>query len=396
MKKISKKQKLIILISIITIIVIIGLAIGINAIRVNIANGKYNSSNGSSNNGNLVPEYIKEGITLGGVTGTLEDLDTSDATATPEDILYGKTAYVDGKKITGTYRTLGMLQVGDYVAYVPNTENNFYELSSKYSGAESNQTIYKEDFSWQILSINDNGTVDLITSNSTNAAIGFANAIGYNNGVYLMNDIAEKLYSNTKLNAIGRNLNIEDIEKHMTEEGLNYVQSLSKDGIMFGKTTSHTKNTYYPKLYEKENGSGINTTDIKKDGIDSSASYYLEPTTETQGKADSGGLTTTMTYYEIAMDSKYYDSTTFYNLIHNINNSYWLSSRYVIAGSSYSRYGFRVIINKTFDGNSMYDSGGATYGTRKQCLRPVVTLKSNTKIGEGDGKGIDSAYEIIE
>src|SRR5699024_10499553 len=88
--------------SIVLILVIIGLVIGINAIKGNILNGKYNSSNGSSSNGNLLPEYIKEGITLGGVTGTLEVLDTSDATATADDILYGKTAYVDGKKITGT------------------------------------------------------------------------------------------------------------------------------------------------------------------------------------------------------------------------------------------------------------------------------------------------------
>ena len=102
MKKLSKKQQLIILISIITIIVIIGI-IGANIIRINIANGNYNSSNGSSNNNNLLPEYIKAGITLGGVTGTLEDLDTSDATATAKDIALGKTAYVNGVKITGTY-----------------------------------------------------------------------------------------------------------------------------------------------------------------------------------------------------------------------------------------------------------------------------------------------------
>ena len=102
MKKINKKQKLIILIAIITIVVIIGIAFVTNAIRVNIANEKYNSSNSDSNNGNLLPEYIKKGITLGGVTGTLESLDTSDATALPEDILWGETAYVKGKKITGT------------------------------------------------------------------------------------------------------------------------------------------------------------------------------------------------------------------------------------------------------------------------------------------------------
>ena len=102
MNKIMKNKKLIILIAIIAIIVIIGIIIGANAIKVNIANGRYDSANNGSNNGNLLPEYIKAGITLGGVTGTLQDLDTSDATATPEDIALGKTAYVNGKKITGT------------------------------------------------------------------------------------------------------------------------------------------------------------------------------------------------------------------------------------------------------------------------------------------------------
>ena len=102
MNKIMKNKKLIILIAIIAIIVIIGIIIGANAIKVNIANGRYDSANNGSNNGNLLPEYIKAGITLGGVTGTLQDLDTSDATATPEDIAWPKTAYVNGIKITGT------------------------------------------------------------------------------------------------------------------------------------------------------------------------------------------------------------------------------------------------------------------------------------------------------
>ena len=102
MKKTNKKNKIIILISIALIIIIIGILIGTNAIKVNILTGKFNSANNNQSNGNLLPEYIKAGITLAGVTGTLEDLDTSDATATAADIALGKTAYVDGKKITGT------------------------------------------------------------------------------------------------------------------------------------------------------------------------------------------------------------------------------------------------------------------------------------------------------
>lgn len=102
MKKLSKKAKMIILTTIMIIIVTIGIIISANIIKVNIANEKYKSSNGGSNNEKLLPEYIKIGVTIAGVTGTLESLNTFDATATPEDIVWGETAYVKGEKITGT------------------------------------------------------------------------------------------------------------------------------------------------------------------------------------------------------------------------------------------------------------------------------------------------------
>lgn len=50
---------------------------------------------------NLKPKNIKKDITVLGVTGTLKDLDTSDATATTNDIINPKTAYVNGEKIVG-------------------------------------------------------------------------------------------------------------------------------------------------------------------------------------------------------------------------------------------------------------------------------------------------------
>ena len=396
MKRISKKQKLIILISIIMIILTIGLVIGINVLRVSIANGKYNSSNGSSNNGNLLPEYIKEGITLGGVTGILKVLDTSDATAKAEDILYGKTAYVDGKKITGTYRTLGMLQVGDYIAYTPDTASN-YSLSKTYSGYDTDQTISQEKLSWQILSINDDGTVDLISSKPTSKTIYFKGAVGYNNGVYLLNDISAKLYSNASLGVTARSLNIEDIEKHMTEEGLNYVHSYSSNaGLTWGQTKIYNTNRYYPNLFAKENGSGINTTTVKKDGIGQSDSYYTSPTTETYTQAGTNGLTVTQTQYYRTMSSNYYDNSTFYILIHYTGEStYWIASRFAYTYAETADFGIRYVSNIDLGGNSLFVSRNSAY-IRCYCFRPVVTLKSNTKIGSGDGKGVDSAYEIIE
>lgn len=49
-------------------------------------------------NTKILPENIKPGITAYGVTGTY----TSDANAVATELYSGKTAYVNGTKITGT------------------------------------------------------------------------------------------------------------------------------------------------------------------------------------------------------------------------------------------------------------------------------------------------------
>ena len=101
----NKKKRIIMLI---TVIALIGIIIGSIVIRNVVVNQETEGENylaGGNANSSLMASYIRKGITIGGITGTLESLDTSDATATPEDILEGKTAYVNGVKITGTMKT---------------------------------------------------------------------------------------------------------------------------------------------------------------------------------------------------------------------------------------------------------------------------------------------------
>ena len=112
MKKISKKQRLIIAISILLLLIILAIVIISNIIskNSNLASGDYFATTANANS-NLIASYIKKGEKIGGITGTLEVLDTSDATATAEDIAAGKTAYVNGVKITGTYDNSTLAQL---------------------------------------------------------------------------------------------------------------------------------------------------------------------------------------------------------------------------------------------------------------------------------------------
>ena len=130
MKKLSKKQKLIGGIAIILVAVILAIVITTNIISNNNQSNQLASQEDylatTANAGSsIVASYIKKGITIGGITGTLETLDTSDATATPSDIAKGKVAYARGERIVGTY-------VENTLGTVTGNETTNSEVNDKY------------------------------------------------------------------------------------------------------------------------------------------------------------------------------------------------------------------------------------------------------------------------
>ena len=348
MKKLGTKQKIIVFISIILITSIVGVVVSLNIIKINISKGKYNTANNNSSSSNLLPEYIKEGITLGGVTGTLVDLDTSDATATAMDITYGKTAYVDGKKIEGLFVPRSSLKVGDYVEYTADTSND-YLLESAVSGYTSNQTIPQDtELKWQIFSINNDGTIDLISDTTTKTKIYFKGALGYNNGVYILNDICKKQYSNKNLETESRSIKLEDYESKLNEDGIYAKNTFTNNrNIKNGDSgTFNGSNLNYPSLYAQENGSGIDTVSTKKDGIDVSDSYYTAPTKETYKKVNSTLTVTQNSYYfEDDVLKNYFNEDESFKLLHGDkeNITYWFASRNSTCGILDAGWGLRVM-----------------------------------------------------
>ena len=384
MKKINKKQKLIIFIA---IIMVLGVIIGANVIKTNITSERYNSANNNSSSGNLLPEYIKEGITLGGVTGTLVDLDTSDATATAMDIAYGETAYVNGEKITGIFVPRSSLKVGDYVNYVPDTASS-YSLPNIVSGYTSNQSIEQENFKWRILSVNTDGTVELISDTSSKQIIYFEGALGYNNGVFILNKICQNQYSNSNLGAVGRSIKIEDIELKLNGNGINMKNNYNNGEKKYHESKTYTNEgyRYYPNLYAKENGSGINTTVIKHDGINQSDNYYTSTTTETFSQAGNVGLTATQTYYYLYISTleTCFDNQDFYKLVYEAD-SFWYASRFVGCHDYIATFGIWYYQVNDTDYRYLFDSYNNNNLSHGRYLRPVVTIPSNVTIYGGDG-----------
>ena len=87
---------------------------------------------------NLSAANIKTGVTVGGVAGTF----TSDATATAAQILSGKTAYVNGQKVTGTIVSMDALTITpDKSSHTISTANKYMLADIKVNAIPTNYII---------------------------------------------------------------------------------------------------------------------------------------------------------------------------------------------------------------------------------------------------------------
>ena len=244
------------------------------------------------------------------------------------------------------------VQIGDSVNYTYDPAGS-YSLSSTYSGYSSNQTIAQTTgLTWKVLNVDEaKGTVDLVSEAPTSSTVKFSGALGYHNGPYIMNKICEELYSNSTLNVKARNINLLDMEKHLTTPGITARNGYSSV-VQYGATKTYTYSySYYPLLYAGQKGAGVNVTEaeaktkITQPNTDAGNDPYEESvkttsplTSEKYTQADKKVLTVTQTYYNISINETNYGDA--YKVLNN-PTAYWVAARYATSGPNGAGFGLR-------------------------------------------------------
>ena len=291
----------------------------------------------------------------------------------------------------GTPADLSKYNIGDEVAYTYDVVSGGYTLTAAQSGRSSDQTVAQSSttLKWKIINKDESkGTIDIVSAEPTSNTVYFQGALGYNNGVYLINDICEKLYSNTAKGIKARSINLEDMEKHLTDAGFT-ARNACKNAVTYGTPKTYTSNKQYPKLYASQIGAGITSTSVTKpdivktvDPYKESSKGYTTPTAETSDTAGDSGLTVTQTYYYIPINEANYGAAA--AILAN-SNWFWVASRYVNANSSYAGFGLRRADTNMY-GIIVFSSDGRAIGSSLR-LRPLVSLSSSVLTGEKDTNG---------
>ena len=294
----------------------------------------------------------------------------------------------------GTPADLSKYNIGDEVAYTYDVVSGGYTLTAAQSGRSSDQTVAQSSttLKWKIINKDESkGTIDIVSAEPTSNTVYFQGALGYNNGVYLINDICEKLYSNTAKGIKARSINLEDMEKHLTDAGFTARNAYtnSNSGKKYGETKTYTSSKQYPKLYASQIGAGITSTSVTQpdtvktvDPYKESSKGYTTPTAETSDTAGDSGLTVTQTYYKIPINEANYGAAA--AILAN-SNYFWVASRFVYLDSSHAYFGLRRA-NTGMNGYSVFFSDGNTYYYDYR-LRPLVSLSSSVLTGEKDTNG---------
>ena len=164
-----------------------------------------------------------------------------------------------------------------------------------------------EDLGWKVLSINDDGTVNLIANNNTGFEVSLSGINGYTNGAKALNEICSKLYSGLEIN------------------GKKVLSARSANQEDFYNVTYKANNRVYNN--KKKIQAYINTLDVANNG------FSTEQITDYIDASNTSGVQANNTQMLLANTAPVLKSVsrTNKNTISMLGtgNNYWLTTRWM-------------------------------------------------------------------
>lgn len=321
--------------------------------------------------------------------------------------IVGKTS--DGKEITKEYTvnlkgyySIPDLKVGDFVNYALNTPTSeqLTQLNNDiatYSGASNTtKTAEGSTLLCRVLEKDGNGNpTKLISANGVNS-LKLDGYNGYNNAVYLINEMCTTLYSGNQ--GTTTSLTIENLEnRYFSNTAISARNSYTAGGVKYGQTKYYSGDyAKYPNIAPEEARMGIATTLVDgKNTIRTGGLGLSEQTTTYTGRGNANastvaeankGITVTQTSYSINQGDYYYKNATLNNIMHRsptANGSdttnittYWLASRCIKCDTNHCYFVVHYVEpNKLNDRSYLNFSGGGSSSSAR-AVRPVITLNS--------------------
>ena len=235
--------------------------------------------------------------------------------------------------------------------------------------------IETEDLGWKVLSVNSDGTVNLIANKNTGFEVSLSGINGYTNGVKALNEICSKLYGNLEINGVkvlsARSVNAEDF----------YNIKYTSNGRVY-------ENSKKIQPY-------INTLDVANNGYSTEQiSEYIDVSNTSAVQASNTNMLLANTNPTLRNQNKTNKETV--NMI-STGNNYWLATRY--GYSDYTRtdgttkysedlsievYQFNYVrtdgtytTTTLFQTQNNYNTTGSN-GTYNCALRPVITVSGDS------------------
>ena len=300
------------------------------------------------------------------------------------------TQLADGIQSSGTVKLADLLEVGDYVEYIPDTAE--YTTDTNNTGYTSAQTFKTQTKDWRVVYKNtETGEVLLTTNGIVNDGTYLQGTKGYFRGPTELNNICKALYSNSSLGITARSMTIEDLNKacnYTPSEPVRYAYYPNGTTFTEGDTTIEYNGKTYTKTAHVSGSAKFYTSDgggVEK--TDSDGFTYREPEANNP-------VYVTQTWYHYTPSSK---NSTVGSILGSPEG--FLASPCVGLISSYAGFTVRYARSSLVDTYDLYDSFGYTdsYGPG---VRPLVSLGSMLQIDSSDtsrdGSTSAKAWKIIK